>query len=114
MYTLREFRANTKKAFDDANSGHEVVIDRSGQLFQLISLINLPLGGSSFESTPKEIKPIKQLSSEFIPVTEVIPVGPVGKGSPGVLIDRWEVCKHGADPSFCKHAKLINGKKVCK
>jgi hypothetical protein len=23
-------------------------------------------------------------------------------------------CKHGVSPQFCKHAKLVNGKKVCK
>lgn len=25
-----------------------------------------------------------------------------------------KLCKHGADPAMCKHAKFINGKKVCK
>ncbi len=67
VYTLREFRANTKKAFDDASAGHEVVIKRGKENFQLVSLVSLPLGGSSFESTPKDIKPIIELTPEFIP-----------------------------------------------
>lgn len=24
------------------------------------------------------------------------------------------LCKHGASPGLCKHAKVVNGKKVCK
>jgi hypothetical protein len=35
-YRVREFRANLKKAFEDAKAGHAVGIDRDGDIFQLI------------------------------------------------------------------------------
>lgn len=90
MYTLREFRANTKQAFDDAAQGHEVVIDRSGFTYQLVALAGPPLPGHAFESIPRKKPELK--SKAIIERNQVIP------------------CKHGADPKFCKHAK--NG--VCK
>lgn len=65
MYKLNEFRQNTRQAFNDAREGHEVVIERYGELYQLVALVDLPLGGSSFESTPTEVKP---LTPKFTPV----------------------------------------------
>lgn len=52
MYTLRQFRANTKQAFDDSAAGHQVVIKRGINMFQLIALVDKPLPGHSFESIP--------------------------------------------------------------
>lgn len=43
MYNMTEFKKNIRKAFEDANQGHEVVIKRYGQKFQLVSLVDLPL-----------------------------------------------------------------------
>jgi hypothetical protein len=53
MYTLAEFRKNLRQAFNDADQGHEVVIERYGQKFQLISLVDKPLPGHNYESVPK-------------------------------------------------------------
>lgn len=36
-YTLSEFRANTRKAFDEAARGESVVIERYGEDFYLIA-----------------------------------------------------------------------------
>lgn len=74
MYTLREFRAKTKQAFDDAEQGHEVIITRGSQKFQLISLVKDPLLGHSFESIPGS-KPSKI---------------------------KFVLCEHGAGVRFCK------------
>lgn len=52
MYTITEFRQNIRKAFNDADSGHEVVIERYGQKFQLVSLVDKPLPGHAKESNP--------------------------------------------------------------
>lgn len=30
------------------------------------------------------------------------------------ILEKNKLCKHGMDPRFCKHAKFVNGKKVCK
>jgi hypothetical protein len=54
MYTIAEFRSNLRQAFEDANQGHEVVIDRYGQKFQLVALVDKPLPGHSFSSSPKK------------------------------------------------------------
>lgn len=59
MYTLREFRMNTKQAFDDANEGHEVVIKRGTQKFQLVSLVDKPLPGHGLESIPAKESRLK-------------------------------------------------------
>jgi hypothetical protein len=55
MYTISEFRKNTRKAFNDADSGHEVVIERYGQKYQLVSLVDKPHKGHVFESTPTDV-----------------------------------------------------------
>lgn len=73
MYTIGEFRKNLRKAFSDADNGHQVVIERYGQMYQLVSLVNLPLGGSVFESSPADIKPIKKLKPKFKPKPIKIP-----------------------------------------
>lgn len=72
MYTLREFRANTKQAFDDSAEGHEVVITRGKHKFQLVSLVDKALPGHSFESqpnkTPKVIVPtVRRVNLQPIP-----------------------------------------------
>lgn len=82
MYTMAEFRKNLRKAFNDANEGHEVVVERYDQKFQLVSLVSLPLGGSAFESTPKEIKPIKPLTPKLTPEAENIKSNKDGTISP--------------------------------
>jgi len=55
MYTIVEFRKNIRKAFNDAHGGHEVVIERYGQKYQLVSLVDKALSGYSFESTPSKL-----------------------------------------------------------
>lgn len=55
MYTISEFRENIRKAFNDAEEGHQVVIERYGQKYQLISLVDKPIGNMSFESVPNKI-----------------------------------------------------------
>lgn len=52
MYTITKFRQNIRKAFNDADAGHEVVIERYGQKFQLVSLVDKPLPGHAIESNP--------------------------------------------------------------
>lgn len=85
MYTLREFRANTKQAFDDAASGHEVVISRGNENFQLVALVGDPLPGHTQESkAPPVIKEPKQ-------VLESVPVE--------------KPCRHGFPAKYCKYAK---------
>lgn len=66
MYTIKQFRDNTRKAFNDADEGHEVVIKRYGELYQLVHLVDKPVGKMSFESTPKSIvrKPVVQVDDE--------------------------------------------------
>lgn len=54
MYTLSEFRKNLRQAFNDADNGHEVVIERYGQKFQLISLVDEALPGHVMESVPNK------------------------------------------------------------
>lgn len=73
MYTMGEFRKNLRKAFNDADEGHQVTIHRYGQSYQLVSLVSLPLGGSSFESSATDLKPIHPLTPKFIPKLEVNP-----------------------------------------
>lgn len=63
MYTLREFRKSSKKAFDDAKEGHEVVISRGSELYQLVALVDGPIGGSIMVSTPKGIEHKANLSA---------------------------------------------------
>lgn len=55
MYTVLEFRKNLRKAFNDANEGHKVVIERYDQKFQLVSLVDKP--GNKLENTPIDIAP---------------------------------------------------------
>lgn len=57
MYTVQEFRQHMRKAFNDADGGHEVVISRYGQNYQLISLVEGPLKGHMGESTPTDVVP---------------------------------------------------------
>ena len=67
MYTISEFRKNTRKAFNDADSGHEVVIERYGQKYQLVSLVDKSHAGHSFESTPTDVilKPAAEKAVEY-------------------------------------------------
>lgn len=67
MYTLREFRAHTKQAFDDAREGHEVIINRNHvEKFQLIALVDKPLPGHQMESKPGEKATLKPDSSYYL------------------------------------------------
>lgn len=54
MYSLSEFRDNLRQAFNDAEQGHEVVIERYNRRFQLVSLVDKTLPGHSFSSSPKK------------------------------------------------------------
>lgn len=54
MYTIKQFRENLRQAFNDADQGHEVVIERYGQKYQLVSLVDKPLPGHTLESRPGE------------------------------------------------------------
>lgn len=60
MYTPSQFRSNMRQAFNDADQGHEVVIERFGQKYQLVSLVNKPLPGHSFESVPDDAPKLKK------------------------------------------------------
>lgn len=59
MYTTAEFRDNLRQAFNDAEQGHEVVIERYGNLYQLVALVDGPLPGHSFDSVPKATPRLK-------------------------------------------------------
>jgi len=98
MYTLREFRANTKQAFDDADAGHEVVIKRGKQMFQLISLVSNPLK-SSFESMPGK-SAVRQAGGG-----PTLPEATKAKQNAVSAVGQAKLCKHGFPPAFCKHAK---------
>jgi hypothetical protein len=56
MYTISQFRQNIRKAFNDANEGHEVVIERYGQKFQLVALVSTLLPGHKIESSPESYR----------------------------------------------------------
>lgn len=53
MYTIAEFRANLREAFNDAEHGKEVIIERYGQRFFLIP-------DETFVQNPKQIVEAKQ------------------------------------------------------
>lgn len=52
MYTMSEFRNNLRQAFRDAREGHEVVIGKYDELYQLVALVKEPLPGHTMESVP--------------------------------------------------------------
>lgn len=78
-----------RQAFEDSYQGHEVVVERYNQKFQLVSLVDKPLVGHSFESVPKQAPKIIKTAKEV----------------PVAIASDYKQCKHGADPSMCKHAK---------
>lgn len=86
VYTLREFRAKTKEAFDKADSQTDVIIERKGIRYVLI---HESYYSELLKPEPAEKKIVKQASGE----------------------KAYEGCKHGMNPVFCRHAK--NGK-ACK
>lgn len=104
MYTIAEFRKHIRKAFNDADEGHEVVIVRYGQKFQLVSLVDKPLGNHSFESTPASIEPIINSVPEFREYSSPKETLRIGKQKNGVYgIGKTDkTCKHGAAIGFCK------------
>lgn len=82
MYSLRAFRAKTKEAFDKAETGVPVAIERAGVIYWLT------LGTSG------DAKQVIQVGVQTPGPTYVKPA----------LV--MKPCVHGADPLFCKHAKL--------
>lgn len=130
MYTVKEFRSNLRKAFNEAREGHEVVIDKWGDKFQLVCLVDEPIGGSSFEAgvgEPKlkttdrfgELKdmapknkvgitgtvleaPASSERDQFIP-TSPAKDWPPKRGEPiHTETKDYSLCKHGNIKGFCK------------
>lgn len=104
MYKMSEFRTNMRKAFNDADNGHEVVVERYGQKYQLVSLVEGPMPGSVFESPVDYNLEANKLQTDLEPFIDKL-----NKVTGGI-----KTCKHGSDPALCKFAKIVNGKKVCK
>jgi PHD/YefM family antitoxin component YafN of YafNO toxin-antitoxin module len=89
VYTLRDFRAKTKEAFDYTEDDVDIVIERNGKRFVLIT-----------ESFYKELlKP----SAEMAAIPEATIENVIKQAQPD-----FKVCRHGAYPMYCKFAK--NGK----
>lgn len=97
MYTIAEFRLKMRKAFEDSFQGHEVVIERYGQKFQLIALVDEPLKGHSFESTPTAVIP-KVITADMIPqkITKMATAG-----------------KNINQSGFCKNGHILNRMGKC-
>jgi hypothetical protein len=99
-YNLAEFRKNLSKAFNLAQAGHDIFITRTGLKFRLYleevsfsekdGLPVLKLRNKSTFAKPKDIKPVAEKLTD--------------------LKSDWKLCKHGADPKYCKFAK---GGKPC-
>lgn len=81
VYTLREFRAKTKEAFDRAASGETVEIDRNGAVYTL--LLKEPTIKMQLPKIIKEPVDFK----------------------PQLVDPAFKPCRHNADPKFCRHAK---------
>ena len=60
-YNLSEFRANTRKAFDEAERGEPVYIERYGEDFILMSKKNY---GDTFPATVESTPPTKKNNSD--------------------------------------------------
>ena len=60
-YNLSEFRANTRKAFDEAERGEPVYIERYGEDFILMSKKNY---GETFAAQNKPAAPAKKIASD--------------------------------------------------
>ena len=60
-YNLSEFRANTRKAFDEAERGEPVYIERYGEDFILMSKKNY---GNTFPTAIESTPPAKKNTSD--------------------------------------------------
>lgn len=60
-YNLSEFRANTRKAFDEAERGEPVYIERYGEDFILMSKKNY---GETFPTAVENTPPAKKIASD--------------------------------------------------
>lgn len=88
MYTIAQFRKNMRQAFNDAAEGHEVVIERYGQNYQLVGLVDKALPGHGLESTPGK-PPVLKPDPDY--------------GTP--TFDGPWICRHGSPGLTCKHAQ---------
>lgn len=136
MYTVKQFRQNLRQAFNDADQGHQVVIERFGGKYQLISLVKEPLPGHSFTSAPNELPERLALTTgAFIAdaggtVSDqrrqaiaksrakkltLAAIGSVEADDRTLseefkkdLIERNDICVHGAGPRLCMDKKCPN------
>lgn len=111
MYTLREFRAKTKLAFDQAEKG-PIYIQRSGKTFQLnVVAESIKLKGQVIEAGTSVV------------IDSYVPTAPAGEGTaPGIsypdiikdpkdvkgALRSFEVCEHGAGERMCRVKKCRN------
>lgn len=95
MYTVTEFKNRLRKALNDAEQGHEVVIERYGVKYQLVCLVDKPLPGHQMESHPDKKATLK--SDEVIiaeaakPWNQARPLPspkPIGYETPSQKADR--------------------------
>lgn len=119
MYTMSDFRSNLRQAFNDADSGHEVVVERYGQKYQLISLVDKPLKGHSFESAPKQNaldNPVESSSAVERPTVNRKVAGST-PASPATINSAEDVKKifpTAKSQAFCKNGHLIpEGRDKC-
>lgn len=106
MYKTYDFRKNIRQAFNEAAEGREVLIERYGDVFQLVAKVGKPKNGvylrgdhDYFEDSGKPIEPNREHTLKFkLPKPDVIKE---------VFGDtkEYKFCKHGADPKMCKFAK---------
>lgn len=61
--------------------------------------------------SPVEKKSVKEHISQ---IPKVIKTPQDARKSVEPIVKDSGVCKHGAISEFCKHAKMVNGKKVCR
>ena len=55
MRTVADFRSNIRKAFNEADEGREVLVERYGQMYKIVSLTGKPdKNGSYGRATPDE------------------------------------------------------------
>src|SRR5258708_2968895 len=128
MYTIVEFRKCLRQAFNDAEQGHEVVIERWGNKYQLVALVDKPLPGHQMESVPGKLAELKRAAPLNVPrksvergldaVSESTETHQVPRPTQPKIIktpkeavlfisnaSAFKPCKHGMDPKFCKFAR---------
>jgi len=101
---VREFRKDLSKHFDDVLQGKKVYVTRGDRVF-LLSVTEL-------ETLTKPENVTKSVYTKIPANREVYTPKP--RGNTRVHTSVVDRCKHGAFPELCKHAKVVNGEKVCK